>query len=151
MIRCLPALLVLALSGCGGSPKAEPTPTSLFAGQWAGSWNKQLCSDFSGSSFCPSAGSGGPLTLVLNQSGATLQGTVSVGSYHAAVSGSVPAAMQQLRLMGSGSSPAGSLSFNEWNSTLSGATMTGGVLFSISPVGQSGNALVLAELTLTQR
>jgi hypothetical protein len=59
--RLLVVIAVLALAGCGGSP-TEPSPTML-AGRWSGSLERQPC-----------VGDWSSITLLLQQSGASLTG-----------------------------------------------------------------------------
>lgn len=136
-----------------------------YAGRWAGSYVVEQCSGSSGSMgdvLCsaPRPGNSGgifqlgasfPVTLDLAQTGAAVNGSLSLGSVTGPVSGSVPSS-QRLTLAGTVTRSVGSdvltIQVVEWDTALQGSqVMAGSAALNIRLASLPGNGVVRIRLT----
>lgn len=76
------------------------------------------------------------LTLVLSQSGNNVSGTINVGGISAAASGT--ATGNRLSITGRATAEGLTVSYESWDTSLSGSSMTGGFTIGISASGVTG-------------
>jgi hypothetical protein len=105
----------------------------IFEGRWVDNWLVQSCAD-SGSlnlaEFCASFNAG-RMILILTQSGTAVQGTLDgLGSAPMNVAGQVSSS-GFLTLSGQGTLGSSPLTLNDWQSKISGDTMTGSFTFTL--------------------
>lgn len=129
-----------------------PGTTTSFAGTWRGSIRSTSCSA-SGvfASLCISNPLlSDTLTLVLNQSGTSVSGTIDVGGVTAPASGSAQG--NRLVISGSTVSSGVTVTYDSWDTSVSGTSMTGGFAVTFSASGASGTwryAVSLVGVTRT--
>lgn len=141
-------VLTLMLAACS-SPTA-PTPPLSLLGSWTGHYTVTSCTETGsaiGTSFCANVGSGGLLIYAPTQTGTTIGGNLSLGTFSLPVSGNLD--QNRVTLGGSGEVVSGAtLTLNSFQSTVSGNTMTGTLAFTILVGAPVGAATVQATTTL---
>lgn len=156
-------VLMLISAGCGSSTTSSsptaprtatvtapaPPPPPNFQGQWSGRWAVVSCTQTGGTAtanFCGQV-SGGGLTLTLTQSGTTAQGTLSLVNTQITVSGPI-SATGTLVLTGQGTALGAAQTLNNWQSQISGNSMTGAFTWTTfnPPTISPGSATIVATL-----
>jgi hypothetical protein len=127
-----------------------PAPPS-FTGVWRGRANSTSCRDSGAAAgFCkafPSYADNQRLVLTLTQTGQSVTGTIDVGGYPVNASGSAQG--DRLSINGTGSDGDVQYEYKEWNSTISGSSMSG--TFTLLEYLKSGGSvqygMILVDVT----
>ena len=137
------------IAGRGVQPACGAVSGGAFSGTWRGTAQSTSCStsDVS-SSFCgtfPTLNQ--PLTLILTQNGSDVRGTIDVGDVIAPASGS--ATGNRLSISGRTTSNEVTISYENWDTSLSGSSMLG--TFDIRLFGASGSVRYTMNLSGVSR
>lgn len=138
-----------ALAACGGSDPVAPTPViPIVQGTWTGDYTVASCNDQTAAGFCAGfapVGSVLPVRLVLTQTSQQLTGTVDLASIVIPVTGTVNASGRVV-LTGSVTIPVAGFSTTatlvNWDTVVSGSSMTGGWRTTFTVVGLTGSPFV---------
>ena len=126
------------IDGRGVQPVCGAT-SGVFTGTWRGTARSTSCtSGGAGSTVCSQVPAiTDPLTLVLQQSGSTVSGTINLGGYVANTTGTA-SGNRLTGLTGRTSSQGLTIDYDRWDTTVSGSSMTG--TFSVGLSGPGGFA-----------
>ena len=150
-------ITVLGLTGC--SPLGPSSEVPDVQGQWRGTYLAPSCSEFLSAVgvFCGVFNEGGSVTLILNQSGPALTGTLEIGtlemgSASLAVTGSV-GSDKLVVLAGTGTLIEGTtVRLNTWRTAVHGAALAGIFTFTVvtGPPATSGLGSVTVSAPLRE-
>jgi len=154
----LMALVVAMCAACSGStsptePDAIATAPTDFSGQYLGTYLVTSCSaDPVFGSFCGGfpAGTTPPITLSLTQSLKDVTGTISLGAltgtFTGTASGGVLTAIAVMQDVDAGSGATVKVTVENWSTTFTGSSLTGGFHIVFRAPSSSGTATLTATI-----
>ena len=137
------------IDGRGVQPDCGATSGAVFNGTWRGTARSTSCTaGGAGGTVCSQVPSiTDPIILVLQQTGTTVRGTLSLGGFVANVTGTANG-NRLTGLTGRTTSQGLTIDYDRWDSTLSGSSMTGTFAVGISgPGGFAQYAMTLVGVS----
>jgi hypothetical protein len=151
-MKRLACLLIIGtlVTACSSSSPTAPAPViPNVQGHWSGSTTNQNCTaigDFQTANACAGFTSTSGFDLILTQTGSTVSGSLTIGTFPITVSGPVSTS-GVVSLTGRGSTSGIIIDLTNWNTQVSGTIMSGTFGFIITAPGQAvGNISIRAAL-----